>query len=402
MLFSEASGLVIMCFGLCSPTAAFAIRQATIARQASSFASMSASADPYPLENDLIIRAARGEQVERTPIWLFRQAGRHLPEYQAYKEETGKNFLELLKDPADVAEVTMQPIRRYNLDAAILFSDILVIAEALNIDVEMPGGKGILVPRPLVDPADLEARIPKSIDVEDKLGYVLASVRAIKAELKGKVPLIGFSAAPWTLMYYMVGGSSKKNQERGEEWLRDEPEASTALLNILTDVVIDYLEAQVKNGADMLQVFEAMGAFICEESFNKVALPSLKKIATELKKRCPGVPLMVFPRGASYAYKAMQEAGYDVVTIDTASSRTAAREMLAGCTIQGNLDPAVLVTGSEADVSSAASILLSEMGPQKLIANLGEGLMGKEDPKLVNHLVNTVHELSEEMISGGK
>ena len=310
----------------------------------------------------------------------------------------------------------MQPIRRYDLDAAILFSDILVVPEALGIKVEMPGGKGITVPEPLTGPEDL-SRLPDSIDVNIKLKHVMDAVQKIKAELKGKVPLIGFSAAPWTLMYYMVGGSSKINQENGMKWLRNHPDESRKLLDLLTTVVIDYLSAQVDNGADMLQVFEAMGMFIDEDLFHEWAMPCMDRIASELKIRHPDIPLMAFPRGASYALVDCQEAGYDVVTLDTQAPRKETRQVLLDSfnkgsannpmmnrpsSVQGNLDVKYLQPGTTAEeLRDQVDKMLDDFGPQSLIANLGEGLQGKEDPVLVDAFINTVHELSAVKIKEG-
>lgn len=348
-------------------------------------------------------------------VWIFRQAGRHLPEYNEYKKERGKSFIELLDDPRDVAEVTMQPIRRYDVDAAILFSDILVILQAMDFEVTMPGGVGITVPSPLVDVADFHLRVPKSVNVRDKLSHVIQAVTLIKEELKGKVPLIGFSAAPWTLMFYLVGGSSKKNQGVAYLWLKDHPDESQQLLDLLSTIIIDYLSAQVEAGADLLQVFEAMGEYITEEDFNRWALPTLKRIATELKAKYPSVPLLVFPRGASYSLEALQSLGYDVVTLDTKTDRKGARQRLRTeaerrsevkvASVQGNLDVSLLEGGGSSSntpetVYSATRTMLLELGPQQLIANLGEGLTGKEDPVLVKAFVDAVHSISTELIEG--
>jgi uroporphyrinogen decarboxylase len=361
-------------------------------------------------QNDLLLRAAVGEKVEQTPLWLFRQAGRHLPEYQDYKAQTNKNFLELLASPACVAECTMQPIRRYDLDAAILFSDILVVPEALGIQVTMPGGVGILVPEPLTSPEEVHTRLP-SIDqitpdfVQTKLAHVIEAVRTIRtqmAEENKSIPLIGFSAAPWTLMYYMVGGSSKKNTELGVTWLEDYPEASGDLLALLTKIVVEYMDAQVLAGAHVLQVFEAMGMMIDDVNFEKHALPCLRTIAQELKTRHPDIPLMVFCRGACHLNNQLVGLGYDVITMDGSVDRTTVRQQLGNTvTLQGNYDPAELIeeNGKTVEtVRATAKKLLQELGPQRLIANLGEGLGGKESPELVDAFVKAIHEESAAMI----
>lgn len=369
--------------------------------------------DDYP-KNDLMIRAALGrEPVERTPTWLFRQAGRHLPEYTAYKQETGRSFLEMLSYPENVAECTLQPIRRYDVDAAILFSDILVIAEALNIEVTMPGGVGILIPKPLISPEDMEERLPSFEDVSakeivyTKLTHVTESVRLIRtkmAEEGHSIPLIGFSAAPWTLLFYMVGGSSRKNNEAGMKWLDKHPEASKKLMDRLTDIVIEYMSAQVENGAHMLQLFEAMGMMITEEKFYEFAMPCLEKIAATLKERFPDIPLMVFSRGASFANEKLSHLDFDVVTLDGEVERSTARATVGDRSgLQGNYNPCELIKDEEGTktpetVRQTVREMLEALGPQRLIANLGEGLGGKESTELVKVFVDSVHEESEILI----
>jgi len=278
----------------------------------------------------------------------------------------------------------------------------------------MPGGKGILVPEPLETPADLK-KLPSVEEaataafVEDRLAHVLAAVRLIVETMSkegfGDRPLIGFSAAPWTLFFYMVGGSSKKRTDAGETWLQQHEAASVELLSLLSKVVIEYLDAQVRAGAHVLQVFEAMGEHISKENFQKFALPAMTEIAKELKKRHPKVPLMVFPRGACYALPDLQSAGYNVVTADTTTDLAdavadlkAEAERTGGpvANLQGNFDPKWLRSseGSSADdVKREVEAMLSKLSPggPRLIANLGEGLNGKESTELVATFVDAIH-----------
>jgi len=296
------------------------------------------------------------------------------------------------------------------MDAAILFSDILVIAEALGIEVTMPGGVGILVPNPLTGPEEVESRIPKLSDItpafiEETLGVVLESVKLIRAKMVEEnisVPLIGFSGAPFTLMFYMIGGSSRKNKEAGMQWLNNHPEESKTLLDTLTKIITEYMAAQVESGAHMLQLFEAMGMMLEKKEFEEFALPCLEKIAVDLKARYPDIPLMIFSRGACYANEKLSKMGFDVVTMDGDVDRATARATVDGrCGLQGNYDPRELIeeNGKTAEtVKESAKELLDALGPQRLIANLGEGLGGKESPELVSVFIDTIHSYSEELI----
>lgn len=389
-------------------------RQIILGRIPSSEAADSGIPSHRP-DNDLMMRAAMGEMVERTPVWLFRQAGRHLPEYQEYKKQLGKNFLELLADPMAVAECTLQPLRRYPLDAAILFSDILVLVEALGIPVTMPGGVGIQVPEPLRDPSEIGTRLvdTKLLTkdwVKDNLGHVLSAVRQIRslmAQESISVPLIGFSAAPYTLLYYMIGGSSKKNTDIGIQWLTKHPNESKQLLDKLTTLVVEYLSAQIEAGCHMLQIFEAMGMMIDDENFEKFALPCLETIGTQLKARHPEVPLMVFCRGACQMNDKVAALGcFNVVTLDGSVDRSTARSVVGpNVSLQGSYDPAELITENGKTIETVcatAKEYLEQLGPQKLIANLGEGLGGKESTVLVDAFVRAIHDESERMILSQK
>ncbi|KAJ8601475.1 hypothetical protein CTAYLR_005698 [Chrysophaeum taylorii] len=351
--------------------------------------------------NDLVVRAARCQPVERTPVWLFRQAGRHMPEYREYKEQTGKQFLELLKDPLDVAEVTMQPLRRYDVDAAILFSDILVLAQALGIDVTMPGGVGIQVPRPIETPdhasyiADLAAHDPEWL-VRTNLRHVTRAVTEIRAAQlrEGRdVTLLGFSAAPWTLLYYVLGSSSKKVAP-ARDFFKSHPAACERLMDALEDLIVEYLSAQVDHGAHAVQVFEAMAGALDARTFSTFAAPRLVSLAHKFKRRHPDVPLFVFARGANQEANQALASHYDVITLDTTANRRDLRSKV-DCCLQGNLDPKLLVNAdadSPSILEKEVSKMLMDFALGPLIANLGEGLAGTEDPLLVKAFVDAVHQ----------
>ncbi len=349
---------------------------------------------PVPvLKNDLMLRAARRETVERTPVWIMRQAGRYLPEYRALRAES--RFFEVCRTPELAAEVTLQPLRRYPLDAAILFSDILVVPQSMGLEVQMKPGEGPHLPEPLRSPADLERlRTP---DVRDALGYVFDAIRLIRRELDGTAPLIGFCGAPFTLMAYMIEGGGSKTFSRAKAWLYAEPQAAHRLLGLLADYLADFLVRQVEAGAQLLQVFDSWAGLLSPAAYRRFGVPYLKRIAERVTAACPDVPRIVFARGAHYALDALASAQYDVVGLDwTIDPRYARRIVDERAALQGNLDPCVLYADRGTIRDEVRRMLLS-FGPQNHIANLGHGLHPDHDPDHVGFYIDAVHEFSRSL-----
>ena len=346
-----------------------------------------------PLKNDLLLRAARRESVERVPVWMMRQAGRYLPEFQAVRAE--HDFFTVCRTPELACEVTVQPLRRFPLDAAIIFSDILVVPQALGLEVQMVKGKGPHFPEPLDGPGDLDRLATP--DVAQELGYVYDALTLTRRVIGGRVPLIGFAGAPWTLVAYMVEGGGSKTFSKSKAWLYRHPEASHELLQATTDAVADHLAAQADAGAQALQVFDSWAGILSPRQFATFALPYLTQIAERLKASHPDVPLIVFARGAHYALDALAASPYDVVGLDWTIMPQAARAIVGDrAALQGNLDPSALY-GSPATIRAAVGEMLAGFGTDGYIANLGHGMHPDHDPAHAGAFVEAVHELSAEM-----
>jgi uroporphyrinogen decarboxylase len=347
-----------------------------------------------PLKNDLILRVARGESTRRTPVWMMRQAGRYLPEYQEVRAK--HEFFDVVGTPELAAEVTIQPIDRFDLDAAIIFSDILVIPQALGLEVQMVKGKGPHFPDPIRDPADMK-RLTTNPDVHEELSHVYDALTLTRKELNGRVPLIGFSGAPWTLMAYMIEGGGSKNYKRARAWLYEAPDAAHDLLQQITDAVVDYLIGQVDAGAQLLQVFDSWAGLLGPETFHTFGLPYLKQIAERVSKAHPDTPLVVFAKGAHYALEDLVDTDYDVIGLDWTMDPKAARLVVGErATLQGNLDPCRLY-GDEESIRRAVQDMLAGFGTRRHIANLGHGMHPTHDPAHAKIFIDSVHEVSEQM-----
>ena len=352
-----------------------------------------------PLANDRLLRALRRQPVDRTPVWLMRQAGRYLPEYRASRAAAG-SFLAMAKTPELACEVTLQPLRRFPLDAAILFSDILTVPDAMGLGLYFVEGEGPKFQRPIREEADV-ARLAVP-DMETELRYVMDAIRVIRRELGGKVPLIGFSGSPWTLACYMVEGGGSDNYSKIKAMAFNRPDLLHRLLGVVTDAVIAYLAAQRAAGAQALQVFDTWGGVLSPTLYREFSLPYLERIARELPRGEGGqrTPLILFGKGNAPHLEALAATGTDAVGVDwLVGMDEAARRIGGKVALQGNLDPATLYGSPQAIAREAARVLddyaAGNGGSREgHVFNLGHGMSPDMDPDHVAVLVDEVHAYS--------
>ena len=336
------------------------------------------------LQNDLILRAARGEETERYPVWLMRQAGRILTEYRAVRGALS-GFKELVETPELAAEVTIQPVDILGVDAAIIFSDILVVPEAMGLEYQMVEQKGPWFEETIRTESEL-SKVDFDIDVEDRLSYVLEAIKITNKSLDGRVPLIGFAGAPWTIFCYMTEGQGSKTFSVARKILYTNPILAHRLLDAITNVTIKYLKAQVKAGAHMLQLFDSWAGILGPEQYATFGLHYLKKIADAVNE----VPLTLFSKGAHHSYSELAALNCNTIGVDWQIDMKKAR-LLVGedRTLQGNLDPSALYA-SHKDVENVTKNMLKSFENKRHIVNLGHGVYPDVDPEKVKTFIQTV------------
>jgi len=336
------------------------------------------------VSNDRFLRALSRELVDRVPIWIMRQAGRYLPEYRATRENVP--FLELCKTPELAATVTVQPIDVLGFDAAILFSDILIPLEAMGLEVRFDEGKGPILPAPVRDEAGLaRLRIPDPIH---DLGFVGEAISIANRKLAGRVPLIGFAGAPWTVATYAVEGGSSKSFRNALGWMYSDPASFRILLDRIADTTANYLEMQVDAGVHAIQIFESWGGQLGRDTFREFALPPIRKIVNRL---LPRVPVILYVNGSPQHIESMAEAGSDAVGVDWRLPLDAVRARIGNLLpLQGNLDPCCLYA-PPADLEKAAIAVLERGGGVGHVFNLGHGILPDVPVASVRHLIETVH-----------
>ncbi|MFZ2507466.1 MAG: uroporphyrinogen decarboxylase [Steroidobacteraceae bacterium] len=344
--------------------------------------------------NDRLLRALMRQPVDRTPIWIMRQAGRYLPEYRAVRAKAG-SFMGLCTNPELACEVTLQPLERYPLDAAILFSDILVIPHAMDLGLGFAEGEGPRIARPVRNEADVQA-LPVP-DPDDRLRFVLDAVRLIRRELAGRVPLIGFAGSPWTVATYMVEGGSSRDFPRIRGLLSAEPRTLHTLLDKIARATTAYLNAQIAAGAQAVMVFDTWGGALATPDYLEFSLAYMQQILDGLAREPEGrrVPVILFTKGGGIWLSRIAGSGADALGIDSATELSAARKATGDrVALQGNLDPDLLHQPPERIRSEVARVLESYGHGHGHVFNLGHGVQPETDPEHVAAMIAAVHEFS--------
>jgi uroporphyrinogen decarboxylase len=340
------------------------------------------------IKDSLFMKALRREVTERRPIWMMRQAGRYLPEYRATRARAG-SFLKLAGNPELACEVTLQPIERYGFDASILFSDILILPHAMGLGLGFEPGEGPYFEHPIRTPADID-KLPTP-DPNDDTGYVMEAVRLIRENLPMGTPLIGFAGSPWTVATYMIEGRSSKDFATAKGLLLGEPEAAHQLMNHLADTTAAYLIAQVEAGADALMIFDSWGGALSPRLYRDYSLASQQRIVDQLKVACPDTPVILFGKGCGQHLELLADTGCEGLGVDWTMDMGEARRRVGDrVALQGNLDPAVMLTSPEIIQREARRVLDSYGDGPGHIFNLGHGITPGVDPEHVQVLVETV------------
>ena len=335
------------------------------------------------LINDLLIRAAKGEKVERTPVWLMRQAGRILPEYRKIRNSLS-GFKELVETPHLAAEVTIQPVDILDVDAAIIFSDILVVPEAMGLAYTMIEKKGPFFEKTISTQADLENLVIP--DVNDRLGYVSEAIKITKKELSGRVPLIGFAGAPWTIFAYMIEGQGSKTFSQAKKLLYTNPKLSHKLLDMITATTIKYLKLQIQSGADLIQVFDSWAGILTAEQYTEFGMKYVSRICDAINE----VPVTVFSKGAYFALNEMKNLKCNTIGLDwNMNIEQAIKTFGNSKTLQGNLDPCVLYSDFNS-ITKITKEMLNRFANTRHIANLGHGVYPDINPDNVKCFIDAV------------
>lgn len=344
-------------------------------------------------ENSVFIRSLFRKPIERTPVWLMRQAGRYLPEYRKTREQAG-SFLNLCKNPELACEVTLQPLRRFNLDASILFSDILTIPDAMGLGLYFKEGEGPKFTHPICESNQID-NLPETNLIIEKLHYVMQATKLIRKTLPTHLPLIGFSGSPWTLASYMIEGESSRDFKKVLKFLYLNPDYLHILLEKLCETIAIYLEEQILNGANALMLFDTWGGILTTENYQKFSLNYMDKIVNKLKSKHPTIPIIVFTKGSGQWLSLIANTNCDAISLDWTCDLKIARSIIEGKkTLQGNLDPSVLLTTPKIIYNEVKKILDQFGFGSGLVFNLGHGVTPDVTPENVAALIEAVHEIS--------